>query len=78
MFGSSPYRVARRLRTSLRSWRNDDRDLLPVLALLWATSVAVVVRCVFRHDVFGPEATLALTLVVALPAMVLRRSKGTA
>lgn len=75
MSRSSPYRAARRAASGPK--RAVDRDLLPVFVLLWAMSVAVVVRCVFRHDVFGAEATLALTLVVALPVLV-ARSKDTA
>jgi hypothetical protein len=71
MFSFSPYRGALRSRAASGSKRIVDRDLLPVFALLWAMSVAVVVRCLFRHDTFGSEATLALALVVALPALVL-------
>jgi hypothetical protein len=55
-----------------------DRDLLAVFALLWAMSVTVVFRCLFRHDAFGAEATLALTLVVALPALLVRAPTGRA
>jgi hypothetical protein len=76
MFGSSPYRGALRSRAASGSKRVVDRDLLPVFVLLWAMSVAVVVRCLFRHDTFGPEATLALALVVALPALALGLGAG--
>ena len=76
MFRSSPYRVTRREAVGRKP--PIDRDLLPVFALLWAMSVAVVVRCVLRHDVFGAQATLALALAVALPILVVARSRDTA
>jgi hypothetical protein len=47
----------------------DDRyreRLHPVLVLVWVASLARVVGAVWRHEVLGTEATLALMTFVAL------------
>jgi hypothetical protein len=59
-----------------RSGERGDLELFPVFALLWAVSVAVVVESLLRHDVFGPEATIALGLVLVLPWLVVRSRRS--
>ena len=38
----------------------------PVLVFVWAASLARVVGAVYRREVFGAEATLALVTLIAL------------
>ncbi len=74
----SPYhsivRHATRVAAQYRQW--GDRDLLPVFSLLWVVTAAVVIGHLVRRDAFGPEETLALAVVIALPWLMMgpRRS----
>jgi hypothetical protein len=65
----SPYRsiVRRASQVADRYRQLGDLDLLPVFALLWLVSAAVVVGHLLRRDAFGPEETVALAVVIALP-----------
>jgi hypothetical protein len=65
----SPYRSKSLARFAAGLKPTPDRDLLVVLALLWITSVAVVIKCIAAHHVLGPEATVALIVVFLLPRL---------
>ena len=69
--GSSPYRVAAEHRDKDGSTEPaPDRELIPVFAILWITSVARVVLGLVQHEAFGQESTLAIFAVLLLPVLV--------
>jgi len=47
--------------------RMHDRDVVAVLALFWAISLARVVRGLVSHEVLAAEWTLALLALLAVP-----------
>jgi hypothetical protein len=47
----------------------DDRDLLPVFAIVWLFMVFRVVIGLAHGETFGAELTLALGAVITLPAL---------
>jgi len=49
-----------------------DSDLVPVAVVLWLATVARVVLAILHHEVFGAEATFALSCTVLLPWFVLK------
>ena len=52
--------------------RHPDFDLVPIFAIVWLASVLRVVMALARDEVFGSEATLALSCAVALPVLLAR------
>ncbi len=66
----SPYRLA--VRRAARVLELGDLDLLAVFAILWVVCAADVIASVVRHDVFGTQETLAFSLVLVLPWLLLR------
>jgi hypothetical protein len=55
---------------SLVETYSDNRELLPVELVLLVFSLARVAHALLRHERFGTEATVALFLVVVLPAVI--------
>jgi hypothetical protein len=71
----SAYRSATERPAAEESVDGDRERLHPVLVLVWIASLARVVGAVWRHEVLGSEATLALLTVVGLSwyALAVRR-----
>ncbi len=44
-----------------------------MLGLFWLVSLGRVIAAVVRHEVFGPEASLAMLAVVLVPLIFVRR-----
>ena len=70
-----PYRSPMR-RLVAREWRRDPvaADLLLAAGFFWVLSLIRVVGAFARHETFGAEATLALT-VLCVPRLVVRREQ---
>ena len=49
-----------------------DLELLPIVGLLFAASLARVVHAVWRHEPFDIEPTVALFFVLGLPWLAIR------
>ncbi len=66
-----------RARDTRTAW--EGASVPAVVALFWLISLVRVVGALLRHEVFGAEATLALTAVLALPFVLFgRRGNGPA
>lgn len=46
-----------------------DRDLFPVLFILWIPSVSRVAAALMHHETFRAQATLALIFAVLIPCL---------
>ncbi len=57
----------------LASWESLDRDLWLAFGLFWLVSVIRVSAALLRHEVFGTESSLAVLVILFLPALLLRR-----
>jgi hypothetical protein len=53
-----------------------DGDLLAVLALFWALSLARVVTNVLQHEAFGTAGSLALVTVLVVPWLMKDAAAG--
>lgn len=53
-----------------------DGELLPVYAIVWVTTVAMVARGLARSETFGAGATLACIAVVVLPLAAKEAVRG--
>jgi hypothetical protein len=50
----------------------EERELIPVFALLWIAGAVRVGACVLRGEAFGTEASLAGLAVAAVPVLLWR------